>query len=181
MQPRRTGWSGKILVLLGATCSMAWAQHVWVDEKGIKQYSDKPPPASVPRERILKPAPKPVASLIQSAPARSAAADAPATPAGPASPAASAGGKAPPTLADRNADFNKRRAEQAEKDKKIREQEKLAQDKAKNCERAASYKRSLESGARITRVDSKGEPAFLTDAQRADDIREAQKMLEGCP
>ena len=32
----------------------ALAQYVWVDDKGNKQYSDTAPPASVPKNRILK-------------------------------------------------------------------------------------------------------------------------------
>ena len=32
----------------------AMAQYVWVDDKGVKQFSDMPPPASVLKNRILK-------------------------------------------------------------------------------------------------------------------------------
>ena len=40
--------------LLAALAAPALAQYVWLDEKGVKQYSDMPPPASVPTNRILK-------------------------------------------------------------------------------------------------------------------------------
>ncbi|WP_151446598.1 DUF4124 domain-containing protein [Lacisediminimonas profundi] len=182
MQPRSKGWVKKGIALLGAAacCGVAWGQYVWMDEKGVKQYSDRPPPPSVPANRILKPARNgPAAAAVQPAePAAGTAASA-----GGASPAASAapaGNKPAPSLSDRNADFNKRRAEQAAKDKKAGEQERLAQEKAKNCERAASYKRNLESGARVARVDRNGERSFLTDEQRAQELREAAKLLEGC-
>ena len=34
--------------------SLSHAQWVWLDEKGLKQFSDRPPPNSVPQKRILK-------------------------------------------------------------------------------------------------------------------------------
>ena len=45
-----------VLALLAGTFSIGavHAQHVWVDEKGVKQYSDMAPPTSVPTNRILK-------------------------------------------------------------------------------------------------------------------------------
>ncbi|MDO9217736.1 MAG: hypothetical protein Q7U14_10715, partial [Lacisediminimonas sp.] len=181
MQPAGAGRVRKWIVLCGAAvcCSMAWGQYVWLNEKGVKQYSDKPPPPSVPDSRIIKPARNAgtqAASALASPPAP-AAGDAPARPAD-AAPQAS--GKGAPTIAERNADFNKRRAQQAEADKKTADQQKLAQEKASNCERAASYKRSLESGARIARVGKNGEQAFISDEQRAQEIKEASKLLEGC-
>ena len=33
---------------------MLAAQYVWLNDKGVKQYSDMPPPAAVPNQRILK-------------------------------------------------------------------------------------------------------------------------------
>ena len=80
----------------------AWGQYVWVDDKGTKQFSDMPPPASVPKNRILK-QPGKSFSQTESEPAPAAADDNAA--------------KTPPTLAEKNAEFNKRRTEQAEKEK----------------------------------------------------------------
>lgn len=144
------------LALTGA----AFAQYVWVDEKGIKQYSDLPPPASVPANRILKHrgvavSPQPEAETA-------------ATP------------KADLSVAEKEAEYRKRRAEQAEKDKKAAEQEKYAADKAKHCERAREYNRALESGQRIARTDKNGERSFLTDEQRAQELRDSRRTLEDC-
>lgn len=179
MQRRRTGWAKRILVVLGIAYSgLAAAQYVWLDEKGVKQYSDRPPPPSVPNNRILKPAPKATAPAIAlPASTRSGADAAPETPASPASPATAS---AQPTIAERNAEFNKRREERTKQEKERAEQERLAQQKAANCERAANYKRNLESGVRITTTDKNGEQSFMSDEQRARELREATKMLEGC-
>ncbi|BBB67028.1 hypothetical protein UNDYM_2775 [Undibacterium sp. YM2] len=37
-----------------AFCAVAHAQYVWIDDKGNKQFSDLPPPKSVPKDKILK-------------------------------------------------------------------------------------------------------------------------------
>src|SRR5205823_1792862 len=42
-----------VLAVSGFSCA-AQAQYVWLNERGVKQFSDMPPPASVPENRILK-------------------------------------------------------------------------------------------------------------------------------
>jgi hypothetical protein len=154
--------------LLAATltaCSLthgAPAQYVWLDEKGIKQYSDMPPPSSVPTNRILK---HPGARLTDT----SAASETTAAAAIPE-----------PTTAEKNAEFRKRKLEQAEKEKKAAEETKLAADKARYCERAQEYNKFLNSGERISRTDKNGERSYLTDEQRAQEQRDTRRMLEDC-
>jgi hypothetical protein len=142
--------------------STAFAQYVWLNEKGIKQYSDQPPPATVPQSRILK-----TPSGGASRPSSTEAA------------AASQTG-APLSSAEKNADFVKRRTEQAEKDKKAAEDAKLASAKAKNCERAREYQRTLESGQRIANTDGNGERHYLSDEQRTREVRDTQRVLDDC-
>lgn len=141
----------------------AGAQHVWLDEKGVKQYSDMPPPPSVPASRILS-------QSGSRTPASQAEAktDAPA----PRSPEM--------TLAERDADFRKRRAEQAEKEKKATEEAKLAAEKAKSCERARNHYQTLASGQRVVRADQNGKQSFLSDEQREQEMRESRRMLDMC-
>lgn len=156
---------------MASICAQALAQYVWTDEKGVRQYSDQPPPASVPNSRIIrgKGMPVPAASASAEAGSKAGAASTGNTP------AASA-----PSLAERNADFNKRRAQQAANEKKAADEEKLSQQKKTNCERAANYKRTLESGMRVSRTDANGERAVLTDEERAQELRQAQQMLDSC-
>lgn len=146
----------------------ASAQYVWVDEKGVKQFSDMPPPPTVPPSRILK-QPRGAAS----------AAPAPGT-AGTAPDAAPSSGPPAMTTAEKNAEFRKRRMEQAEKEKKAADEAKAASDKSKNCERARDYQRALESGERLSRTDRNGERAFLTDEQREQELRETRRILQEC-
>lgn len=149
----------------------SFAQYVWIDEKGVKQFSDMPPPANVPTSRILKqPSGAPSKSTTTSD------ADQP----GDATKPASAQTKGPMTTAEQNAEFKKRRVEQAEKEKKAAEQAKHDADKAANCDRARSYLRSLEAGERIARTDANGERAYLSDEQRNHELQETRRYLADC-
>jgi hypothetical protein len=141
---------------LAGACSGALAQHVWLDDKGVKQYSDMPPPAGTPASRVLRsPGPRAAAAV-------------------PAEPAAA------PSVAERNAAFEKRRIEQAEREAKESEQARVAADNARNCEQARRYERTLASGQRIATLDKNGERAFLSDQQRAQETATAQRVLAQC-
>lgn len=141
--------------ILAGGCGVALAQHAWLDNKGVRQYSDMPPPPGTPAGRVLQ-SPAPPA-------------------AGPASQKPAA-----PTAAERNAAFEKRRIEQAERETKESEQARLAADNARNCEQARSYQRMLASGQRIARLDKNGERAILNDQERAQETAAAQRALAQC-
>lgn len=161
------------LALLAA--STAAAQYIWVNEKGVKQYSDMPPPASVPDSRILKqPGGRPVSVDMPGKPAASENASDEAKDAEPGK------GKPPLSIAEKNAEFQKRRLEQAEKEKKAAEQQQQAAENAKNCERAQAYQRSLESGERLARNDKNGERYYLNEQQRSQEIKENRRLLDTC-
>ena len=147
----------------------ALAQYVWVDDRGVKQFSDMPPPASVPKTRIVR---QPSAMQSASAVDKNAkSADAPAE---------TLKSAAPMTSAEKNTDFMKRRNEQAEKDKKATDEAKRKADTAQNCERARGYAQSLENGQRVTRTDSNGERAFLSDEERAGELQNAKRIVADC-
>lgn len=163
--------SGKLTVVQLAACAVlvalgvpAAAQYVWLDEKGVKQYSDMPPPASVPASRILK---QPGTPAPASQPAQQETADTPSS-------------KSAPTLAEQNAAFKKRQQDVADKEKKATEQSRLAAEKAKNCDRARAYLRSLESGERIVHANQNGEREFLSDQQRSAEMRDVREALANC-
>jgi hypothetical protein len=154
------------IVMLSATglSADAVAQYVWTDGHGVKQYSDTPPPSSVPTNRILR--------QPHDSPSHPPADDAPA--------ASTELAKPPMTITEKNADFRKRHAEQAEKEKKAAEQARIAADKKKNCDRARDYQSTLISGQRIAHTDSNGERSFLTDDQRAQEMKDVNHMLQEC-
>lgn len=148
-------------VIFIGVCGSAAAQYVWLDEKGTRQFSDQPPPSSVPAARILK-----QPGGISSAPTAAQSSAAPV--------------HAEKTTAEKNADFRKRQLEREEKEKKAAEEAKLASDKARNCERAQEYQRSLEAGVRISRTDRNGERSYLSDEQRERELNETRRMLNEC-
>jgi hypothetical protein len=145
------------VALLAAVSSAALAQYAWVDANGVKQYSDMPPPPGTPANRVL----------------RNAGAH-------PASPSATQESPAAPGLAERNAAFQKRRMEQAERERKESEQARLDADRARNCDQARAYSRALASGERISRVDQNGEHSYLSDAERAQETAATQRIMEQC-
>lgn len=154
--------------LLIGLSSHAIAQYVWLDDKGIKQYSDMPPPATVPNKRILKSAaPAPEAQALDVA-------------TGSENAVAAVKAQLPLTTAEKNADFQKRRLEQAEKDKKAADAAQRTADKNKNCERASAYQNALESGQRVSQQGKDGQRAYLSDANRALELRDTKRILSEC-
>lgn len=163
---RRKLTSGLCLLTLTLFSYTAQAQYVWIDAQGRKQFSDTPPPPSVKQKNILKSAQLPESGSADSnaAAGNAAAPDAPKV----------------PDLQSRNEDFNKRRAEQAEKDRKAAEAQQQAATKAKNCDRLRSYAQALNSGARIGNNDANGERSFLSDEQRQKELSDATRGLQDC-
>jgi hypothetical protein len=156
----------------------ASAQYVWINEKGVKQYSDMPPPASVPSNKILKhpggiPAPSSSSSSASSGTQSEQAS-------GDNDDAVAQKPRQPLTTAEKNAEFQKRKMEQAENEKKAAEQQRQAAERAKNCERAQTYQRSLESGERLARADKNGERYYLSDQQRSQEAQENKRFLDSC-
>ncbi|MDE2428376.1 MAG: DUF4124 domain-containing protein [Burkholderiales bacterium] len=158
--------SAIILIASFLFCTCAQAQYVWLDEKGVKQFSDTPPPASTPSNRIIK-SPSQMTKPTENQPTTSAS-----TPTTKAT--------KPETIAKRNEEFNKRRTEQAEKEKKAEAEQQANADKKKNCERAKAYERALDSGIRIANTDQNGERNFLTDEQREREKADVKKALTEC-
>lgn len=163
----KTAFFGSVLAAGWAVTSLVFAQYVWLDDGGRKQYSDMPPPVSVPASRIL--------ATQQKADHKDPAA----VPASAAQPEA-AHAKAAPTLADKNAEFLKRRSERVEREKKEAEQRRVAEEKARNCERARQHQRVLASTNPIARINKNGERVFLDSAQRAEEERDTRNVLKAC-
>lgn len=142
----------------------AIAQYAWIDDNGVKQFSDMPPPASIPTSRILK---QPSGKSSVASETNGAETTPPAA-------------KSELTTAEKNAEFRKRKTAQAEKEKKAEDEAKNAAEKSKNCARARDYLRALESGERLTRTEHTGDRAFLTDQQREQELKETRRILQDC-
>jgi hypothetical protein len=152
---------------IAASCQ---AQYVWIDEKGTKQFSDMPPPASTPKNRIIKSTTK-----ATQEPTKETNQDGTS---GTALPNEKL--QKPVTTAGKNEDFMKRKLEQEEKDKKAATEKQASMDKANNCERARSYQQSLESGVRIASNDKNGERSYMSDEQRTKELNDVKRSLSDC-
>lgn len=146
------------------------AQYVWVNEKGMKQFSDVPPPKGTPKERILK-----APGVRQNVEEKGTA-----TEKNEVSKSEIEKLQKPETLASKNEDFNKRRIAREESEKKAAQEQQLNQDKQKNCGKAKAYQQSLESGMPILTRNQNGERIILDETQRNQELAEAKKILNEC-
>jgi hypothetical protein len=158
-----------LLGLALAAPALCLAQWQWIDKDGRKVYSDQPPSADVPANKILKaPTGKGGSSMPVNEPAPQAAASAP------AKPAASA-----PKLSgkDKELEEKKKLAEAAAAEKKKAQEEEVAKARSENCERAKRAKATFDSGARIAQVNAKGEREYMDDAARAVETKRLQGVI----
>ena len=132
-------------------------QYKWVDPDGKVRYGDVPPPG-VKAQRMRPPA------------------SGPSSP----SPSTSAATKGEKPLSPEAAYRKRQEDAQKERDKGA-QAEQEASAKRENCTRAQESLRTLESGQRIARTDSKGERYYLEDAQIAQETSRARQLVkENC-
>ena len=146
------------LSLLALNQTTAWAtQWKWVGPGGVVQYSDQPPPPSIPSRNILQHPEAQSATL----PVRAAST---ASQAG----AASSPKQSPPMTELEKKIAEKKKAEQAaQEDAKRLQQQAQAQQRQQNCLQAQRQLQVIDSGQRMMQIDAQGQRYFLDDAQRA--------------
>jgi hypothetical protein len=153
------------LIALGAATS-AHAQWKWRDANNRVQYSDLPPPNTVPESAILQrpSGARRAAAAPQFTPAASDTAAAPQ--------AAASGAGADPELEARRkkAEADKAAARKAEEDK-------ANAARAETCKRARSYLQSIEEGQRMARTNDKGEREVFDDKIRAEEGKRARDLI----
>lgn len=157
---------GGLALLLSA--GLAQAQYSWIDARGTRHFSDRPPPPDTPAHRILK------------TPGRAVAAPRAAPAAQPAAPAQAAAPKSPPTLAEREAGYRERMKQREEEEKKDAELARRQRELAERCQGALQVRAQVESGIRITNVDARGERSVATDEERAAQLARANRILAEC-
>jgi hypothetical protein len=154
-----------LCALVGALISPpSQAQWKWRDAQGQVQYSDRPPPHSIPPRDILQ---RPAAVRVneRNVPAAAEA----------SSPAPAASG---PRTIDPELNARRREAEAAERKAA---DDKLARERAESCARARDYLRTLESGLPIARVNAQGERTTLGDNDRRTELNRARSVItEDC-
>jgi hypothetical protein len=139
-----------VVSILFATAA-AGQQYKWVDKDGSVRYGDVPPPG------------------VQATPLKAPAS-------GSAASASEAKKDAAKALTPEQA-FRKRQEDALKEREMEAKAEQDTQAKRENCSRAQDALRTLESGQRITRTDSKGERYFLDDAQVAQETAKARESV----
>jgi hypothetical protein len=132
--------------------------YKWTDAEGTVHYSDQPPPPNVKQPITVKPR----------SPATPTAA-----PAAEGTPAA-----APKTYVEQDAEFNRRRVEAAEREAAEKKAAMEAAEKMKNCEAAKTRLAGLQSGARVSRYNEKGEIVYVSDAEIAQETVRAKQAAD---
>lgn len=147
-------------------CALAAsAQWQWMDKDGRKVFSDRPPPADVPDKNILKRPGNRGATVTAVPPAAAPAATPAAAPAG----------------IDKSLQEKRKQAEDAEAARRKAEEDRNARLMAENCNRALQAKSGLDSGARISRINEKGEREFMDEAALATEGQRLQSIInENC-
>lgn len=154
-----------VLAVCVASQSVPCAAQVykWVDEKGVTQYSEKPPPGTK-AQTVKTPPPKSVVEDKDKDKQKSQA----------------------KTWQEKEAEFRKRQIE-VEEDRQKGEAEEA------KARRQAAIKREACIGARrdlaalqeqrpVYDLDERGERRYLGDKERAETIKEAQQFIEkNCP
>lgn len=144
------------------------SQYSWIDAKGVRHFSDRPPPPSTPPHKILK-APGRAAAPVQPAAAEPAPdADAPAP------------AKRLTPLAQREEEYRARAKLREEQDKKDASEAQRRRDLAEHCRDARQMRAQVESGVRIAKFDAQGERSFMTDEERSAQLARVNKALAQC-
>lgn len=153
-----------IAAALWLVLAPAQAQYVWKDSKGQMHASDQPPPRDVAdKDVIRRPAAARPGAATAARPAASAAS---------AQRLVAASAPVDPELAQRRA-----RAEQDAKAKAQADAQRLAAQRAENCQRARAHLATLGAGTRLVRVSPQGEPVVIDDAVRARESAEARNVI----
>lgn len=155
-----------LLAVLVVVAPAAHAQWKWRDAQGKVTVSDRPPPPDVPQQSILsRPASAERRERVPS-PAERAASDAAGSPAA-----------KPITSVDPEIEARRKKIEQDNAAKTREAEEKQAAVMKENCSRARAQMTSLDSGARITRSNDKGEREVLDEAQRAAEAARTREAI----
>jgi hypothetical protein len=147
----------------------AQAQWKWKDKGGQIHVSDLPPPLEIPEKDVLL---RPDLSAHRAA----AASAAPASGAASAVASTASGPRVERSRSEPELEARRKRAEQERVDKLKADADKLASDRAVNCQRARAQIGTLESGQRLVRVNEKGDREILDDRSRAQEIQAARDL-----
>ena len=158
------GWQMIAGAALLTMAGLAHAQYVWVDAKGVRQFSDQAPPGSVPLKTIIR---SPGAVTLVETPAELTK-----------SVVNAAAPSAPMTTAEKDADYRKRKQDKAAADAKAASMAANAQQRRAACDAAKIRNAELSSGKRL-RANGP-DRAIMDDNMRAAEQAQTNAALDAC-
>lgn len=170
-RPSKPSWRAPLvagfLLLAGSVASAQW---VW-KEGERKVFSDTAPPASVPEKNIIKrpgggSAAMPLPATVAPANAETSSAATPPQAAAPQLP-----------TVDKELEAKKKQAEQTEAARNKAEEQRLAQARTENCNRAKQARATLDSGVRLATTNAKGEREIMDDKARATEAKRLDDLV----
>jgi hypothetical protein len=171
------------LLLSTLTLSPAFAQYQWLDSKGRMVFSDMPPPHSIKKKNVIKgyKAP-PVATSVQESADRITAENAEL--AKEQQPGIATAADLEPEkpssakrLADRLAEFDKRREARLEASNESAKQAKAESRSKELCRNLQNDNRALKSGRRLALVNAAGEREIIGDDARKVRLKENRELM----
>lgn len=142
-----------VVLTLAATVAYGQEIYSWKDASGGVHYSDMPPAEA--KVRTLRKAPL--------APEKAAA---------PAD-----GRPAPPSLAERELAFKKRRASTAEAEEKANNERTATDARQKECSEAKAQLLAMQDGQRVARFAENGERVVMDDAEHEAEVERLSKYV----
>lgn len=161
--------NSRLILAAVALCasSAAIAQYHWIDNQGHPVFSDQAPPSNIPEKNIISgPGIQKPGTVVSSASDGAAPAGTP-----------TAAPIKAPSGTDATLQERVDKAKEAEEAKKKQEEAKVAAERADNCKRAQTAKRTLDSGMRMARINDKGERVILDDSQRAAELKRTDAII----
>lgn len=159
------GLTASLLLSASAWAAGSWQ---WIDEHGRKVFSDRPPPTSVPLQKIVK-----QPDLAPSAPQTMQPVDTAAQ----ARPGATPSTDTPPKSDDTTGASKPRESDRAEQARRQELEQRNAALRAENCQRAQTSMSTLQSGVRLMTSNAQGEPVVMDDSQREQEYLRLQRAL----
>ncbi|HEX7250624.1 MAG TPA: DUF4124 domain-containing protein [Burkholderiales bacterium] len=150
-------------ISLAVAAGAAAQAYRWVDQDGKVRYGDTPPPGVKATPLRL---PQGGGASVAPAAGDAASKSAP---------------KGPLTPAEQEKEYRKRQADAQKSAAKADQEQKDAQARADNCNRAQAALRTLESGQRVMTTDAQGERYYLNEEEIARQTAVArQQVSDSC-
>ena len=130
-----------LLVLWGTLSSTAHAQWQWLDDSGRKVFSDRPPPPSVPAQKVLH---KPTGAGVTQTTAATTANKT----------STNAATDTPSSGVDAELEKKKSEQEAEEAKQKQAEEQKVALQRKENCDRAKRARDLMQSGQMLSHTNA---------------------------